>query len=132
MDDVERFRSAQRLLGAGDPHSALQVLQPLLAGAPDDVSVLLLAGRAYFDTAQLERAESTFRRLIEADPADHYAHACLGRTLLRRHRPGEASGHLRIASALRAQPWHLDCLEDAERAIARQPKDSPRLRKDPT
>ncbi|MFN8076433.1 MAG: tetratricopeptide repeat protein [Kineosporiaceae bacterium] len=120
MDDVERYRTAQRLLTSGDPHSALQVLQPLLSTLPGDTSVLLLAARAYFDTAQLEKAEQVFRTLVEADPADHYAHAALGRTLFRRRRLTEASAHLRIATALDPQPWYGDCLRDAEEAIAKQ------------
>lgn len=119
MDDVERYRTAQRLLTAGDPHSALQVLQPLLSAAPEDTSVLLLAARAYFDTAQLDKAEQVFRTLVEADPADHYAHAALGRTLFRRRRLAEASAHLRIATALNPAPsWYGDCLRDAEDALA--------------
>lgn len=121
MDDVERYRSAQRLLASGDPHSALQVLRPLLDTLPEDTSVLLLAARAYFDTAQLDHAEQTFRKLVETDPADHYAHAALGRTLYRRRRLAEASAHLRIATALDPQPWYGECLRDAEEALSRQP-----------
>src|SRR4051794_31454413 len=117
IDDVERYRWASRLLASGDPHSALQVLQPLLDSEEDNPTVLLVAARAAFDSAQLTRAEALFRRIVELDPADHYAHAGLGRTLQRSHRHREAIPHLRIASALSPEPWYLDALKRAEDAV---------------
>jgi len=120
MDDVERYRSAARLLSAGDPHSSLQVLQPLLDTEQDNRAVLLMAARAAFDSAQLARAEELFGRIVELDPSDHYAHAGLGRTLQRRHRHREAIPHLRIASALSPEPWYVDALRRAEAAVEEQ------------
>ena len=116
MDDIERFRTAQRLVGSGDAHAAVQVLEPLLG---DDAasSVLLLAGRAAFATAQLARAEDCFRRVVERDPADHYAHAALGRTLARRSRHAEALPHLRLATALDPEPWYAATLATSEAAL---------------
>lgn len=121
IDDVERYRWATRLLTSGDPHSALQVLQPLLDSEQDNPTVLLVAARAAFDSAQVARAEELFRRIVELDPADHYAHAGLGRTLQRRHRHREAIPHLRIASALSPEPWYSDALKRAEDAVASSP-----------
>ena len=118
MDDIERFRTAQRLVGAGDGHSAVQVLEPLL-GEDAPSSVLLLAGRAAFATAQLGRAEDCFRRLVERDPADHYAQAALGRTLARRSRHAEALPHLRLATALDPEPWYAEALASAQAALGR-------------
>lgn len=116
MDDVERFRTAQRLVSSGDAHSAFQVLEPLLdADAP--ASVLLLAGRAAFATAQLARAEDLFQRVVDRDPADHYAHAALGRTLSRRSRHSEAVTHLRLATALHPEPWYVEALAHSEAAL---------------
>jgi Flp pilus assembly protein TadD len=116
MDDVERFRTAQRLVSAGEAHSAIQVLEPLLADdAPS--SVLLLAGRAAFATAQLARAEALFRQLVDRDPADHYARAALGRTLSRRSRHHEAVVHLRLATALDPEPWYAQALAQCEAAL---------------
>jgi Flp pilus assembly protein TadD len=116
MDDVERFRTAQRLLAAGEAHSAIQVLEPLLDGEPA-TSVLLLAGRAAFTTAQLARAEDLFRAVVDRDPADHYAHAALGRTLSRRSRHHEAVVHLRLATALDPEPWYAQALAHSEAAL---------------
>lgn len=121
LDDVERYRWASRLVSGGDPHSALQVLQPLLDVERDNPTVLLVAARAAFDSAQVERAEQLFRRIVELDPSDHYAHAGLGRTLQRRHRHREALPYLRIASALSPEPWYAEALQRAEEAVADEP-----------
>jgi Flp pilus assembly protein TadD len=118
MDDVERFRTAQRLVTAGEAHSAIQVLEPLL-GDDAQSSVLLLAGRAAFASAQLARAELLFRRLVDRDPADHYAHAALGRTLSRCSRHHEAVTHLRLATALDPEPWYARALAHSEAALGR-------------
>lgn len=117
MDDVERFRTAQRLVSNGDAHAAIQVLGPLLEQDPPPTSVLLLAGRAAFATAQLARAEECFRRVVEADPADHYARAALGRTLGRCSRHREALVHLRLATALHPEPWYAQALAHSEAAL---------------
>jgi hypothetical protein len=53
--------AAQADYGAYD----VQVLAgPVLAHRPNDVSVLLLAGRAYLNSAQLARAEEAFTRVL--------------------------------------------------------------------
>ncbi len=118
MDSVERYRSAEQLLAAGNPHAALTVIEPLVDGEPDTVAVLLLAARASFDSARLEQAERLFRRVVELDPTHHYAHAGLGRTLQRRSRHREALPHLRLATALHPEPWYEQALARAEASIA--------------
>ena len=118
MDNVERFRSAQRLLSSRHPHAALQVLEPLVADEPDSVAVLELAARASYDTGRLSRAEAFFRRVVELDPAHHYAHAGLGRTLSRAGRHSEALPHLRLATAMHPESWYGEALQRAEEAVA--------------
>jgi predicted Zn-dependent protease len=134
MDNVERFRRAQTLLSSHDPHAALQVLQPLLADEPDAVAVLELAARASYDTGRLARAEALFRRVVELDPAHHYAYAGLGRTLSRAGRHREALPHLRMATAMNPESWYLEALQRAERAVAgsrtpAEPQDAPEGRR---
>ena len=114
MDAVDRFRAATRLLADRNPHAALVVVEPLVDDEPDSVSVLVLAARASFDSARLERAEQLFRRVVELDPTHHYAHAGLGRTLQRRHRHREALTHLRLATALSPEPWYAQALARAQ------------------
>jgi len=87
---------------AGDPTGAARLLEPIIAAEPDNSAVRQLLARAYFQSAQLGRAEEQLRALLERDPSDHYAHHVLGRTLERVGRPNEALPHLRIAAAMRA------------------------------
>jgi Flp pilus assembly protein TadD len=117
MDAVQRFRTAQQLLSEGNPHAALVVVEPLVEQEPDTVAVLVLAARACFDSARLERAETLFRHVIELDPTHHYAHAGLGRTLQRRSRHREALPHLRLANALHSEPWYATALARAEAKV---------------
>jgi len=60
----------------------------------------LLLARAYFHSAQLGRAESTLRRIVDESPTDAYAHLLLGRTLQRAGRHAEAAQPLALAEIL--------------------------------
>jgi Flp pilus assembly protein TadD len=126
---LENYRLAEQYLDSGDPRSAVRLLEPLvpdadvnsaaagtdtaLAAGTDTalaagtgrentatVAVRLLLARAYFHTAQLRRAEGQFRKVLDLDPTDHFAHFALGRTLERQTRPEEALRHYRIAAAM--------------------------------
>lgn len=108
----EAFRRAETLLAARRPLEALRALEPAMAAQPELPSVLLLAGRAYFESAQLQRAERMFTKLIERDPADHYARFVLGRTLQRRQRLLEAHGQLKMAYAMYELPEYQDALAE--------------------
>ncbi|GAA2020361.1 hypothetical protein GCM10009740_05950 [Terrabacter terrae] len=75
--------------------------------APGDEAVLhsvtelrLLLARAYFQSAQLGRAEATLLRVIDDAPTDAYAHLLLGRTLQRAGRHAEAARPLALAEVL--------------------------------
>ena len=82
----ESFRRAEMLIARSRPLDALQALSPVLESQPNDVSVQLLAGRAYLNSAQLQRAEEAFSRVLDLDPADHYARFALGKALQRQGR----------------------------------------------
>ena len=64
----------------------------------------LLLARAYFQSAQLGRAEATLLRVIEEAPTDAYAHLLLGRTLQRAGRHADAARPLALAEALGDYP----------------------------
>ncbi len=49
----ESFRRAEMLIARSRPLDALQALGPVLESQPNDVSVQLLAGRAYLDSAMV-------------------------------------------------------------------------------
>ncbi|OIV35577.1 hypothetical protein BIV57_20875 [Mangrovactinospora gilvigrisea] len=104
---VENFRWAQDLLDARDPLGALILIEPALDEERDNLSVLQLAARAYFHSAQFRPAEEMFRRIVELDPTDYFAHHALGRTLERAGRDAEAAPHLRLAAAMHPEPEYL-------------------------
>ena len=117
-DNVEQFRLAESLLAARRPLDALRALAPVLDAEADKPSVQLLAGRAYFHSAQLTRAEQAFRKVIEIDPADLYARFVLGRTLQRLGRLGEAQAQLRIATAMDPRPEYQEALGEVKARLA--------------
>ncbi|MBB4688311.1 tetratricopeptide repeat protein [Amycolatopsis jiangsuensis] len=115
---VRAFREAEELVGRRRPLDALKALEPLLDDESDKPSVQLLAGRAYFHSAQLRRAERAFTKVLELDPTDHYARFVLGRTLQRLGRLAEALGQLRMASAMNPIPEYLEAISEVRARIA--------------
>lgn len=110
-DDLAAYRAAAVLYDAGDPFGAARELEPLMAGDSTPKSVLELAGRAYFRSAQLGRAEAAFERLVERDPSDAYARFALGRTLERQSRRDEAAACYRIAAAMDPREDYVAALD---------------------
>ncbi|MGW3983758.1 tetratricopeptide repeat protein [Streptomyces mirabilis] len=97
---AERWERAQLFFDAKDYAVAARVLGGLVDEVPEQTGPRLLLARAYYHSAQLRRAETELRALVERDPVEHYARLMLGRTLQRQGRHDEAESHLRIASAL--------------------------------
>ncbi|MBQ1022466.1 hypothetical protein DDE19_31190 [Micromonospora ureilytica] len=102
MDLLADYRRATMFFETGDPSGAARLLEPIIDAEPGNAAVRQLLARAYFQSAQLNRAEEHLRELIERDPSDHYAHHVLGRTLERLNRHNDALRHLRIAAAMYA------------------------------
>ena len=121
-DHVELFRKAESLLARRKPLAALDALAPVLDAEPDAPSVLLLAGGAYFQSAQLGRAEQAFRRVLDADPSDHYARFVLGRTLQRLGRLEEALTQVRMATVMDPRPEYQEALGEIRARIALRPE----------
>lgn len=95
-EETQRLRDAEEMLAQKDPLAALKFLEPLLRDHPEHPHVMHVAARAYFKSAQLNKALALTRKMVEADPADFYARLLLGRTLQRLGRADEARGHLRM------------------------------------
>ncbi|MFB9907221.1 tetratricopeptide repeat protein [Allokutzneria oryzae] len=114
----EAFRKAEALLARRQPLDALRALEPVLEHEPNTPSVQLLAARAYFASAQLNRAEAAFRRVVELDPTDHYARFALGKTLHRQGRLQDAVTQLRIAVAMLPSPDYQEALNEVRARIA--------------
>lgn len=117
----ESFRRAEMLIARSRPLDALQALLPVLADSPDDVSVQLLAGRAYLNSAQLKRAEEAFSRVLGLDPADHYARFALGKALQRQGRLAEALTQLKMAAAMDPRPEYQEALGEVRARLATEP-----------
>ncbi|MGW0810263.1 DsbA family protein [Nonomuraea sp. NPDC002799] len=99
-DEVRRLRWAESLLDQRDPLGALTLLRPLLAEHGGDRGVRTLAARAYFASAQLNRARTALESLVAQSPDDSYARHLLGRTLQRQGRQQEAASHLTLAATM--------------------------------
>lgn len=107
-----RLSWARSLFDHGDFTAAASALIELIeeaeatAGDPagswlhGTTELRILLARAYFGSAQLGRAETVLRRLVEDEPADGYLHLLLGRTLQRRSRHEDARPHLALAEVL--------------------------------
>ncbi|WP_443063196.1 tetratricopeptide repeat protein [Streptomyces sp. NBC_00483] len=80
--------------------NAARILDGLVEEVPEQTGPRLLLARSYYHSAQLGRAETELRTIVERDPVEHYARLMLGRTLERQGRGDEAAPHLRMASAL--------------------------------
>ncbi|MDA8370541.1 MAG: tetratricopeptide repeat protein [Nocardiopsaceae bacterium] len=96
----EKFARGQMYFDLGDPIGAAKILAPLAEEEPGSRSILELLGRAYFHSAQLAKAEDTFRKIIELDPCDSWAHIALARSLERQSRDDEAAPHRRMHAAM--------------------------------
>ncbi|MGW0697931.1 tetratricopeptide repeat protein [Streptomyces sp. NPDC002867] len=97
---AERWNRAQLFFDAKEYMTAVRILRGLVEEVPEQVAPRLLLARAYYHSAQLGRAETELRAVLERDPVEHYARLMLGRTLERQGRPDEAALHLRMAAAM--------------------------------
>ena len=103
-DMLAEYRRGVLYFDAGDPLEAAKILSTVLDEEPGNAEVRLWLARAYFASAQLNRAEQHLRVLIDRDPSDHYACHLLGRTLERQNRPKDALPYLRLAAAMSSVP----------------------------
>ena len=85
---------------------------------PGKGSILEALGRAYFNSAQPERARATFEALLEVDPSSHYGHFALGQSLKRLGRVARGA-HPPAARGRAGAP--LVALPGRARAAARGP-----------
>ncbi|WP_248961383.1 tetratricopeptide repeat protein [Sphaerisporangium perillae] len=88
---------------AKDYPGAARILASIVEREPGNRAAVELLGRAYFHSAQLGRAEETFRRLLDLDPANGWAYEALARTLERCSRADEARRYRKLALAMGAE-----------------------------
>jgi len=100
LDLHSEYLRADLFLAMGQPTEAARILTAVVEFEADNEAALELLARAYFGSAQLGRAESVLRALVEERPDDGYLHLLLGRTLQRQRRHDDARRHLTLAQVL--------------------------------
>ncbi|GAA4637338.1 tetratricopeptide repeat protein [Actinoallomurus vinaceus] len=100
----EDYQRGCLFFDAKDYAEAGRILAPIVERDPANRAAVELLGRAYFHSAQLGRAEETFRRLVDLDPTNGWAYEALARTLERRSRPAEAQRYRKLATAMGIAP----------------------------
>ncbi len=97
------FKRGSALLEAGDFSAAAIPLERARALEPDKSSIREALGRAYFRSAQYERAREEFEAVVELAPTNDFALFCLGRSLMQLGRHQEARKPLALAAQLRPE-----------------------------
>jgi predicted Zn-dependent protease len=97
------YLRADLFLAMGQPTEAARILAPVVDSEPGNAAALELLARAYFLSAQLNRAEQALTQLVELAPDNGWARRALARTLERQSRRDEAVAHHRVADALGAE-----------------------------
>ena len=94
------FQRAGALLKRRHHAQAAVLLERADRLEPGKGSIVEALARAYYNSGQHDRAEGTFRQLLELDPSTPYGHFGLGQALKQLGRREEARLHLRLAVAL--------------------------------
>jgi tetratricopeptide (TPR) repeat protein len=115
---ADAYHRAWQLLEERDPRAAIGLLDPAIDAEPESTGLRTLRAWAYFQSAQLQRAESELGRLVEECPTDVWARFALGRVLERQSRFAEALPHLRLAAVMSGDAEHEAGVLRVERRIA--------------
>lgn len=114
---ADAYHQAWALLEASAPRKALDLLGPALDAEPGSASLRTLRAWAYFQSAQLAKAEEDLRVLVEENPTDVWSRFTLGRVLERQSRYDEALPHLRLAAVMSGDPEHETGVLRCERKL---------------
>lgn len=112
------YHRAWALLEDRSPKQALEILDPAIESEPTSTSLRTLRAWAYFQSAQLRKAETELTVLVEECPADVWARFALGRVLERQSRYADALPHLRLAAVMSGDPEHEAGVLRVERRMA--------------
>ena len=100
------YQRGVELLGNHSPAAAAQLLERAAGAEPDSRMVREALARAQFDAGWYDQAARSFRIIVEASPADDYAHFGLGLALARLGDPAHAAEYLALAAAMRPDLPH--------------------------
>ncbi len=115
---ADAYHEAWRLLENRDPKAALALLDPAIEKEPESTSLRTLRAWAYFQSAQLARAEQELHTLVDDCPTDVWARFALGRVLERQSRYADALPHLRLAAVMSGDAEHEVGVLRVERRLA--------------
>ncbi|MGZ4438654.1 MAG: tetratricopeptide repeat protein [Nocardioidaceae bacterium] len=115
---ADAYHEAWRLLEERAPKEALALLDPAIEAEPDSTSLRTLRAWAYFQSAQLGRAESELSGLVDDCPTDVWARFALGRVLERQSKYADALPHLRLAAVMSGDAEHEAGVLRVERRLA--------------
>jgi tetratricopeptide (TPR) repeat protein len=112
------YHRAWELLEDRSPRQAIEILGPALEAEPSSASLRTLRAWAYFQSAQLGKAERDLAVLVEEAPTDVWARFALGRVLERQSRYADALPHMRLAAVMSGDPEHEAGVLRVERRLA--------------
>jgi predicted Zn-dependent protease len=127
-DPHEWYQRGLELLSRGSPAAAAQILERAASAEPSSRSVREALARAQFDARRYTEAADNFRLIVEASPADDYAHFGLGLSLARSGDPASAAEYLAIAAAMRPDQKHYTTALHQVRATLQSRSASPDTR----
>jgi tetratricopeptide (TPR) repeat protein len=114
-DTYELFQRGRRFLESGDNAQATISLEKAKRLEPDKASIREALGVAYLRMRRYTEAAAEFEAILEAAPADDYAHYCLGRCLQRLGERSVARGHYKMAHLLRPSvEYYKEALDGLE------------------
>jgi len=100
-DTYSLFQRGRAHMEAGDNAQATVSLEKAKRREPDKASIREALGVAYLRLHRYAEAAAEFEHILDAAPANDYAHYCMGRCLDRLGQRGLAAGHYKMAAWLR-------------------------------
>ena len=95
------FQQGREHLKKGMAAQATVPLEKAKKREPDKASIREALGVAYLRMRRYQEAAAEFEHILDAAPANDYAHYCMGRCLDRLGQRGLAAGHYKMAAWLR-------------------------------
>jgi Flp pilus assembly protein TadD len=102
----EWYQRGLRLLADRNPDAAAVLLARAAEAEPGSRSIREALARAQYDAGRYEEAIASFRRIIDGNPTDDYAHFGLGLAASRSGALDLAAEHLALAVAMRPDQHH--------------------------
>jgi len=112
-DAYDLYTLGCEMLSTGNPAQAALLLERACLLEEGKSSIWEALGRARFAMRWHEEASEAFKKVLEIDPSNHYAHYCFAVCLEVLGRLEEAGGHIKLALAMAPEN------EDYEVAYAR-------------